>query len=145
MIYHIDIGCIRPRCAESSSGWVTSISEVEDIKTSTERMSEQTPDSDVKDRLLSYLQVGKGKEKNKVRRKVYCALGLIIILLTIGAVVAKLLHRDSSSSIVRQGCSDSSTGYEIFTESFRDSSKKAKNGNRKTGDGIGDIKGNFSY
>lgn len=103
-------------------------------------MDVQTPDSGVK---VCFLRKWRGQEKDKLR-KVGIGVGLffIILLFLTGITVNQFLP----SSSVHQGWCDSGTRYEILTESFRDSSKKAENGDRKEGSGIGDVKGDdFSY
>lgn len=106
-------------------------------------MDVQTPDSGVK---VGLLRKWKGQKKDKLRKVYRVGLGVglsFIILISTGVIVTKLLHRNTPSSSVHQGWCDSCTSYEILTESFRDSSKKDENGERKVGGGIGDVKGDF--
>lgn len=101
-------------------------------------MDVQTPDSGVK---KWFLRKWRGQEKDKLR-KVGIGVSFITLLFLTGITVNQFLP----SSSVHQGWCDSGTRYEILTESFRDSSKKAENGDRKEGSGIGDVKGDdFSY
>lgn len=102
--------------------------------------------------------------KNKLRKTVPIRFGrLILVLVTVIVitgitviVTAKLFHRHQSSYTNRPTCIQPQEGfpaiinvsnttgtiYELFTESFLDSSEK---GGGKAGDGTGDINGNFIF
>lgn len=104
------------------------------------------------------------KIKNKLRKKVPIGFGRLILLLVtviviIGIIVIvtdKLSHRHQSSYTYRPTCIQPQKGisaiinvsnttgtiYELFTESFLDSSEK---GVGKAGDGTGDINGKFIF
>lgn len=93
--------------------------------------------------------------KNKLRKTVPIRFGrLILVLVTVIVIIgitvivtANLFHRHQSSytegfPAIINVSNTTGTIYELFTESFLDSSEK---GGGKAGDGTGDINGNFIF